>query len=220
MRLTALIIIGAIVLVIFLINLIPVGVDLRYADDVLTVYAKADGKLIQLVPKPEKKPKKEKKSKKEKKKKAEEPEEEKPKGDKLKKLAEGGVTKEEIVSLLKVVLSAAGKFRRKLYVRTFKFWFVSSDPDPYTAVMTYNYVNDALCGLGTIADQSLRFGKCDVRTAVDFDVGVPFVEAQVAVTIRIGQIVGIGISAGIAALKIIRKRKKRIKKLAGNELAA
>ena len=63
MRLTALIIIGAIVLVIFLINLIPVGVDLRYADNVLTVYAKADGKLIQLVPKPEKKPKKEKKSK-------------------------------------------------------------------------------------------------------------------------------------------------------------
>jgi len=220
MRLTALIIIGAILAVLIAINLIPVGADVRYEDGQAKASAKVAGKLIQLYPKPEKK-KKEKPEKEKKKKKKEEKAEEKPKEDKLAKLAQGGITKEEIMELLQVVLRAAGKFRRKLYVSKFRFWFVSSDPDPYSTVMVYNYVNDALCVLGSVADETLRFGECDVRTAVDFDVGKPFIELHAAVTIRIGQIVGIGISAGISALKIIRRRKKRIKKqMSGKELAA
>ncbi|MBQ6048029.1 MAG: hypothetical protein IJL40_01700, partial [Oscillospiraceae bacterium] len=76
---TALIVIGIIVLIIALIMLIPVGADIGYEDGVFSLSAKVLGILIKLFPKDESKPKKEKpgkkkekKPKKEKKKKKEE----------------------------------------------------------------------------------------------------------------------------------------------------
>lgn len=217
----ALKIIGAIVLIITLINLIAVGVDVSYADGEAVVSAKVMGRLIQIFPKParaEKKPGKEKKHKKKK----ESAAQEKP-GDEGKKSGPPipmDFSKDEIVSLLKVSLRAAGRFRRKLCVDRFKFWFVSSDPDPYLTVKVYNYVNGAICTLGALAESSLRVKNSDIRTATDFAVGENFIEFGFAMSIRIGQIVGIGISAGFAAVKILIRHKRKQKKLLKQQLAA
>ena len=84
MCLTALIIIGIIALIIFLIMMIPVGADIGYADGQLSLSAKVMGIFLQLLPKSEekkKKPKKEKKPRKEKKPKKEEASEEQTEGE-------------------------------------------------------------------------------------------------------------------------------------------
>jgi hypothetical protein len=222
--LLALKIIGAIVLVIVLINLIAVGADVRYEDGEVRASAKVCGHLFQIYPKPpgkEKKPKKEKK--KHGKKKAEEQKEEQ-EGEKKKKKEKLSLpkdfSKEEILEIAKVGIHAAGSFRKKLSIDVFKLWFVSSDPDPYKTVMTYNYVNDAVCTLGILADRAFRVKKSDIRTATDFNVGTPFIEARLALSIRIGQIVHIGLAAGISALKIMRRHKKEHKKLPKQQAAA
>ena len=214
----ALKIIGAIILVIVLINLIPVGVDVKYENDEAAVSAKVCGRLILVYPKPPGKEKKEKKPKKKKAEKKAEPESEKKA--KPKPSIPKDFSREEITSLVKVVLKAAGRFRRKLCVDRFKFWFVSSDPDPYQTIMIYNYVNDAICSLGAAAEASLRIKKSDIRTAADFSVGEPFIEAGIALSIRIGQIIGIGLSAGIAVLRILSRHKKQLKKMQKQQLAA
>lgn len=218
----ALKIIGAIVLVIALINLIAVGVDVNYADGQARVCAKICGRLIQIYPKPPGKEKKAKKEKKHKKKKdtgeAEKGGEEKK--EKKKRGLPGGFSKEEITELVRVVFKAAGRFRRRLCVDRFKFWFVSSDPDPYATITTYNYVNDAVCTLGALADNAFRVKKRDIRTAADFSVGKPFIEVGLALSIRIGQIVRISLAAGTAALKILLRHKKQQKRLQKQQLAA
>lgn len=215
----ALKIIGAIILLIVLINLIPVGADISYADGEARVSAKICGKLIQLYPKL---PDEGKKAKKEKKKKEEEqPEEQAEDKEKKPKLSlPADFSKEELLELLKVGLRAAGSFRRKLCIDRFRLWFVSSDPDPYWTIMIYNYVNDALCVLGAIAENSFRVKDSDIRTATDFNVGEPFIEIRLALSIRIGQIVHVTLATGIAALKILLRHKRKQKKMLKEQRAA
>lgn len=215
----ALEIIGAIILLIVLINLIPVGADISYADGETRVSAKICGKLIQLYPKP---PDDGKKMKKGKKPKEEEkpPEQAEEKEAKPKRSLPKDFSKEELLELLKIGLRTAGSFRRKLQIDHFRLWFVSSDPDPYWTIMIYNYVNDALCVLGALAENAFRVKDSDIRTATDFDVGEPFIEVRLALSIRIGQIVCVALAAGIAALKILLRHRRRQKKMLKEQLAA
>lgn len=78
---------------------------------------------------------------------------------------------------MKIGLRTAGSFRRKLQIDHFRLWFVSSDPDPYWTIMIYNYVNDALCVLGALAENAFRVKDSDIRTATDFDVGEPLLRS-------------------------------------------
>ena len=204
----ALIVIGSILAFFILIGLIAVGVDAGYEDEQLKISATVMGARIVLVPKP---PAKEKKA---------EPEAgaaEKTQGEApskpglLAKLLSTGLNKDEIVELIKTVLHAAGSLRKKLTVGILKFWFVSSQKDPYDTVMVYNYVNDAVYTLSALVSGAVNVKKWDIRTAVDYNVGKPFVEARIKVTIRIGQMVHIAFAAGIAVLKILIRHKKMLR---------
>ena len=86
--------------------------------------------------------------------------------------------------------------------------------------MIYNYVNDALCVLGAVVENAFRVKDSDIRTATDFDVGEPFIEVRLALSIRIGQIVRVALAAGIAALKILLRHKRQQKKMLKEQLAA
>ena len=204
----ALIVIGSILAFFILIGLIAVGVDAGYEDEKLKISATVMGARIVLVPKPlakEKKTESETGA-------AEKTHEEAPsKPGLLAKLLSTGLNKDEIVELIKTVLHAAGSFRKKLTVGILKFWFVSSQRDPYDTVMVYNYVNDAVYTLSALVGGAVNVKKWDIRTAVDYNVGKPFVEARIKVTIRIGQIVHIAFAAGIAVLKILMRHKKMLR---------
>ena len=204
----ALIVIGSILAFFILIGLIAVGVDAGYEDEKLKISATVMGARIVLVPKPlakEKKTESETGA-------AEKTHEEAPsKPGLLAKLLSTGLNKDEIVELIKTVLHAAGSLRKKLTVGILKFWFVSSQKDPYDTVMVYNYVNDAVYTLSALVSGAVNVKKWDIRTAVDYNVGKPFVEARIKVTIRIGQMAHIAFAAGIAVLKILIRHKKMLR---------
>ena len=146
---TALIVIGIIVLIIALIMLIPVGADIGYEDGVFSLSAKVLGILIKLFPKDESKPKKEKPGKKKekkpkkekKKKKEEEPGEEQPKKKKF------DFTVEEIFELLKKVLKKIGRFGRKWNIDRFLLDLVLTGADPYETARLFGYINASIATL-------------------------------------------------------------------------
>ncbi len=205
----ALIIIGILAAIITAILLIPVGVDVGYEQEKFHLSAKVNGFMLQLIPKPPKredqKPGK-KKPKKQKKKKEPKPEKEK----KPKKKRELDFSLEEIVDLLKAVLKGFGKFGRKLKVNRFLLHYTAAGGDPYNVAMHFARVNAALSSLAPICAQRFTVKDCDVWTDLDFMSGKMRLEAGIALTIRIGQILGVGLTIGFGALKILIRNKVRL----------
>ena len=207
----ALIILGVLVGLIVLIMLIPVGADVGYENGELHVSAKVMGLLLQLYPKPPpdpNKPPKEKKPKKEKKKK-EEPKSDEEKPKKKRKL---NFSRDELLELVKVALRGFGKFGRKFKVERFVLRYVAAGYDPYDVAMTYGWVNAALSSLAPLCRERFTVKDCDVRTAVDFTADWMHLDLGLAVTIRIGQVVGTVLGIGFGALKILIRNKRRLKR--------
>ncbi len=205
----ALVIIGIILAILIVILLIPVGVDLGYEDGQFHLSAKINGFLLQLIPKPSRKEKdkpKEKKPKKEKKKKEPKPGEE----EKKKKKRKLEFSMDEILELVKSVLRGLGRFRRKLTVNRFLLHYLAGGKDPYNTAMQYAYVNAALSSLAPICAQRFTVKHSDVWTDVDFMADRMQVDFGLALTIRIGQILGVGLSVGFGAGKILIKNKIRL----------
>ena len=221
----ALIIIGVLALIITAILLIPVGVDLGYEGGEFHLAAKINGFLLQLFPKPardeSKKPKekKEKKEKKQKKKKEPKPEKE----GKEKPKRKLNFSRDEILGLVKAALKGVGRFGRKLKVNRFHLNYVAAGDDPYNTAMSFAYVNAALSSLAPICARRFTVKDCEVRTDIDFLAEAMTLDLGLALTIRIGQILGVGFSVGFGALKILirnklrlRKERKRLKKEGGD----
>lgn len=207
-----LIILGVIVAIIIAIMLVPVGADVAYEGGELRLSAKVCGMLLQLIPKPpadETKPKKEKKPKKTKKKKKQ-PEEQPQTGEeKPKKKLNLDFSMDEIMGLVKSVLRGLGRFGRKLSVDRFLLHYTAAGKDPYTTAMTFGYVNGALTTLAPICRRTFDTKDVDVWTDVDFTTEKMKVDFGVALTIRIGQILGVLFTILFGALGILIKHKFR-----------
>ena len=207
-----LIILGVIIAIIVAIMLVPVGADVAYEGGELRLSAKVCGMLLQLIPKPpadETKPKKEKKPKKTKKKKKQ-PEEQPQTGEeKPKKKLNLDFSMDEIMGLVKSVLRGLGRFGRKLSVDRFLLHYTAAGKDPYTTAMTFGYVNGALTTLAPICRRTFDTKDVDVWTDVDFTTEKTKVDFGVALTIRIGQILGVVFTILFGALGILIKHKFR-----------
>ena len=214
------IILGVIVGIIVLIMLIPIGADLRYEDEVIRISAKIAWIRLQLLPRPKRKPKED-KPKKEKVKKEKKPKEDKPKEEKPKKEKKGlPFNAEEILEILKAVLNSFGRFGRKFKVDRFVLHWIAPDWDPYTTARIFAVVNAAMSQLAPICSERFHCRDTSVWTDLDFTRENMFLEFGLTFTIRIGQIVGTGLSTGFAVLKILLKSKSRRKREAKEEAAA
>ena len=207
-----LIILGVIVAIIIAIMLVPVGADVAYEGGELRLSAKVCGMLLQLIPKPpadETKPKKEKKPKKPKKQKKQ-PEEQAQTGEeKPKKKLNLDFSMDEVMGLVKSVLRGLGRFGRKLSVDRFLLHYTAAGKDPYNTAMTFGYVNGALTTLAPICRRTFDTKDVDVWTDVDFTTEKMKVDFGVALTIRIGQILGVLFTILFGALGILIKHKFR-----------
>ena len=210
-----LIILGVIIAIIVAIMLVPVGADVAYEGGELRLSAKVCGVLLQLIPKPpadETKPKKEKKPKKPKKpkKQKKQPEEQAQTGEeKPKKKLNLDFSMDEIMGLVKSVLRGLGRFGRKLSVDRFLLHYTAAGKDPYTTAMTFGYVNGALTTLAPICRRTFDTKDVDVWTDVDFTTEKMKVDFGIALTIRIGQILGVLFTILFGALGILIKHKFR-----------
>ena len=123
------------------------------------------------------------------------------------------ITFEDITDVLHAIGQAIHRFRSKIVIHRFKFWFVSSHEDPYKTVKTYNQVNNALCILGTWTDPNLVIRKSDIKTATDFIVGKNYLDFELKMTIRIGQILVIGFILITKLLKVLFRFLRRSRKM-------
>ena len=198
---TALWIVLALLALLTLLNLLRVGVSAGYEAQAFSVRARVGPLTIPVWPRPP----------------AEEPK--KPKMEKPPKepKAPQEQTKEKeldfdtILALAKLALKAAGSFRRKLTVELFRLVFVAGSSDPYDTAMQSAYVQAALGSLRPLAERALHIQERDVQVGADFTADKPRIEARLTLTIRIGQIVAIGVVFGVGYLKLMLREKKAAK---------
>ena len=207
----ALIIIGIIALIIFLIMRISIGADIGYVDNEFRLAAKICGLSLQLLPakekdesepKKEKKPKKQKKPKKEKKKKEEDP-------DKPKKKFELNFTFDEIMAVVKKVFEGLGKFR-KMSIDRFMLHFTAAGDDPYKTAVTFGYLNAALSFLAPVCERRFNCKDSDVWTDIDFTIYEQKIDFGLAFSIRIGQIFSVINTIIFGVLGIFIKNRIRL----------
>lgn len=198
---TALWIVLALLALLTLLNLLRVGVSAGYEAQAFSVSARVGPLTIPVWPRPPaeepKKPKKEKP-----------PKEPKAPQEQTK---EKKLDFDTILALAKLALKAAGSFRRKLTVELFRLVFVAGSSDPYDTAMQSAYVQAALGSLRPLAQRALHIQERDVQVGADFTADKPRIEARLTLTIRIGQIVAIGVVFGVGYLKLMLQKKKAAK---------
>lgn len=198
---TALWIVLALLALLTLLNLLRVGVSAGYEAQAFSVSARVGPLTIPVWPRPPaeepKKPKKEKP-----------PKEPKAPQEQTK---EKEIDFDTVLALAKLALKAAGSFRRKLTVELFRLVFVAGSSDPYDTAMQSAYVQAALGSLRPLAQRALHIQERDVQVGADFTADKPRIEARLTLTIRIGQIVAIGVVFGVGYLKLMLQKKKAAK---------
>lgn len=198
---TALWIVLALLALLTLLNLLRVGVSAGYEAQAFSVSARVGPLTIPVWPRPPaeepKKPIKEKP-----------PKEPKAPQEQTK---EKELDFDTILALAKLALKAAGSFRRKLTVELFRLVFVAGSSDPYDTAMQSAYVQAALGSLRPLAERALHIQERDVQVGADFTADKPRIEARLTLTIRIGQIVAIGVVFGVGYLKLMLQKKKAAK---------
>lgn len=203
-------VLGLILLVLFLIGQIRVGVAAGYTEDGLDVRARLGPIRIKVFPRPgkeekEKKPKK-KKTKKPKKGKTGqdgEPQEKerKPKGGVL-------ILARELIPL---ALEAAGCFWRRLVVDQLELCLTVGCPDPADAAMLYGQANAALGAMWEPLTKAFHVKDGHAHVQVDFDAQGTTVYGKAALSLKIGQILWLGLHFGLKALLGFIRYKRQMK---------
>ena len=187
------------------VNLLPVGVDAEYVPEGFFLRIKAGPVKLTILPKKEKKPKKPKKEKK-KKEKPEAEAEEKPKKKKR------NLSLDLIFTLARLGLEAVGSFRRKLRVELFRLYLLVANGDPYKTAVLYGRIRAALDGLYPLFARAFTIDERDVRVGADFTQDKMQVQGRIILTIRIGQIVLIGLVFGWKFLRWYLKQSRAEKR--------
>lgn len=190
--------------VFWLLGQIRLGVGAEYRAEGLWVWLRAAAWKIQVYPLKKKKAKKQSRP----------PETPKAKEEPAKPdLAEqAGGALEYIQALLPILLEAAGQVRRKIRVDKLRLKVTVGAEDPADAALRYGRVNGALGALwGTLNEAfDLRDGRASA--VVDFDAQTITVYALASLSLKVGQMVWLGLYFGCRALRAflrVRGRRKQ-----------
>lgn len=179
-------ILAAVVTILFLLSRVRLGGGISYRERILSAWIRIGFFRLSILPKKKKKEK------------PIEPIEEKKKG-----REDSGESKEKegffsrfppkkLIQLAKIYLPlvgrAAGRLRRKIRIDRLVLNLRFGGPDPADAVEHYGCANGALGALWPKLVQSFRWGDCRIHTQVDFD-GPPLTaEAELALSMTLGQL--------------------------------
>lgn len=184
---TALIVIGAILLVLFLISRIRVGGWVRYDEDGLVAKGKLGLIRIQLYPpKPKKEPPPQ--------------AEDHPK--------KKGGTLSLLKDLIPVACQAVNHLRKKLRVDKLDLWLVLGGEDPAQVAMNYGYANAAVGALIHPLESAFHIKERQLHIAASFARSEPLVTLEAQVTLTIGQALALAVRYGWKALKIYLRHSK------------
>ena len=116
--------------------------------------------------------------------------------------------------LLPIVLDAGKSFYKKLQMDTLELELIVGDPDPADAAMRYGQASAILGAMWYPLTQTFHVKDGTARTRLDFDAREMTVFAAATLTMKIGQILWLGLYFGIRALSTflcVRSRRKKEK---------
>ncbi|MBQ9647959.1 MAG: DUF2953 domain-containing protein [Oscillospiraceae bacterium] len=204
---TALKIIGIILLVFLLIGFLRIGAIVSFGDE-LRVRLRVGAIKLTVLPKKEKKPKK---PKKEKKPKAEEPEEKKEEKPK-KKRAIPKPTLEDILDLLETALSALGAMVRRACRRTridpLDLTLVFGGRDPADVAMSFGMANAAVFALMPKAEEKFYIPNPSLRLRMNYDAEGTEAFGSVGLSLRVCDLFAIVFALVVPMAKWFLRFKK------------
>ena len=206
------ILVGLTALIIALVLFVPVGADVAYVQKQFSLSARWGGLALKLYPRkaPDSdEPPREEKTKKEKKPK--EPGEEETEKKKSRSKFKISFNKEEWLELIQRVCKGLKKFG-KLKVRKFILHYIAAGENPYTTARIFNFVNRHLSALAPVCRRSFEIGDVDVWTQVDFEEKNMTLDAELSITLRLIQLLRVGVAMAFGVLAVFLKNKRRLKK--------
>ena len=206
------ILVGLTALIIALVLFVPVGADVAYVQKQFSLSARWGGLALKLYPRkaPDSdEPPREEKTKKEKKPK--EPGEEETEKKKSRSKFKISFNKEEWLELIQRVCKGLKKFG-KLKVRKFILHYIAAGENPYTTARIFNFVNRHLSALAPVCRRSFEIGDVDVWTRVDFEEKNMTLDAELSITLRLIQLLRVGVVMAFGVLAVFLKNKRRLKK--------
>ena len=191
--------------VLILIGFIRVSVTAEYSSDGIEAVAKVGAIKVFSYPMEKKietekdKARKEKKKKKDKKggKKADK---EKKSGGFSEKF--GGNVK-MIIKLLPMIFKVLNKFRKKLIIRELTLHYTVACDDPYDTAVRYGEFTAGLSVIKELFTGFFKVKRCDMQTAFDFTQTEAIIYVKARLSLSIGRIIGIALTAGTSLLKIL-----------------
>ena len=113
-------------------------------------------------------------------------------------------------ALLPILLEAAGQFRRKIRLDKLRVKVTVGAADPADAAMRYGQANGALGALWGTLNEVFDLRDGEASAVVDFDAREITVYALAALSLKLGQIVWLGLYFGCMALRaFLRVRGQR-----------
>lgn len=189
----ALIVIGIILVVLFLIGLIHVGAEAAYDDRGFRISVRCGWFRIDVGGK-EKPQKKKKKAESE-----EEEEKEKP--------AKKFPSLSRLMSIAQRAFAVLGRLVRRLRIDVLKLHYTSAYEDPAVTALAYGAAGTMMEGLQRIGGSNIACS--DMRADVDFDSGEPRFDFRIAARLRIGHILGAATRFGFGVLIDLMREKRK-----------
>lgn len=206
-------ILGILILLIVLILCLRVGAEVSFGEE-LRVVAKVGPAKITILPRPEKPEKEEKTAKKPKKKpkKAAKPAEEKPKAEPFKPTFQD--IKEGFPTLFDALKRALAKTRRRMRIDPLRVSIVFGGPDPVDLTQAYGWANTAMWTVMPQLEELMHIPDPHIHLEPDFESPNTRISGSLGLSFRVGDLVNIGLTAGIPALRwylSLRKKNKPAK---------
>ena len=205
---------AAALLILFLLMQVRLGGGAEYSAEGFRAWVRLGAFKLQVFPW-KKKPKKEKPLKQEKPKKPKQkkqPAEPKTASQKL-----GGAL-DYVQAFLPIGLDALGGFAKKLRVDKLDLELTVGAPDPADAAMAYGQANAALAAIWETLTRTLPVKDGRAGTRVDFNAQSMTLYGTAALSMKLGQLLGLGLYTGIKALRaflsVRGKNKKQQRKAA------
>lgn len=201
-------ILGGILLLLAAVWLLRVGVDIRFGDELCVAVKVGPGK-ITVLPRQEKK----KKPKKKKKEKAEIAAEKPAKKKEKKKFP---FTFSDIRSAVPVLFEALkkalGKIRRRMRIDPLDVCVIFAGDDPAKVAEMYGWANSAMWAMMPQLERLLQIPDPHIHLGVDYERYDLHAEGRVGITFRVGDLIVIGLTLAIPALKWYLNWRKEVKR--------
>ncbi len=181
--------------IILLIGILPLGVRGRYDENGPLVQLLLGPIRWQVYPRKKEKPPKKKKEKKTAKKKE--------------KTQKKGGSIRDFIPLIQLVFDFLGDFRRKLRVKHLKLEFVLAGSDPCDLAVNYGKLQAAVAGLDPQLERFFVIRKKHIHIGCDFEGDQTKVLGDIALTLTVGRILGLGFRHGWRLIKEFMKMKNK-----------